>query len=218
MLSINQEGFTTHLPMLCSGFLKLFYQESRGCQKLSVLFVPRLGGGMEIYMIELNTYRLRIICLDLDDMEILKDSTWKYEDKMGFTHSMLIDCGDDIACEFFVLCLNQIEHKLEENLLWYRYWIIVNIVDNRIIGGACFKGTPNDNSEVEIGYKIEKNYQNLGYATEAINKLVEWAFEQPGVKNVIAETDNKNYASQRVLQKIGMYMCYENEGRCHWKI
>ena len=52
-------------------------------------------------MIELWTTRLRLLCLELEDMEILKDSIWKFEDKMEFVHSIPTDHGDEMAGDFY---------------------------------------------------------------------------------------------------------------------
>ena len=47
-------------------------------------------------------------------------------------------------------------------------------------------------------YKRQE-YEHQGYATEAVRAACRWAFEQPGVTAVEAETDPGNTASQAVL-------------------
>ena len=46
-------------------------------------------------------------------------------------------------------------------------------------------------------------FRNRGYTTEAITRLVAWAFEHPDVERVFADTAGDNTASQRVLEKAG---------------
>ncbi|MBR8839229.1 MAG: GNAT family N-acetyltransferase [Stigonema ocellatum SAG 48.90 = DSM 106950] len=50
------------------------------------------------------------------------------------------------------------------------------------------------------------DYQGKGYTTEAVGGLLSWAFEQPQVMSVIAETFPNNAASIRVMEKNGMVL------------
>ncbi len=84
---------------------------------------------------------------------------------------------------------------------WYAVWLIVR-KDGANIGNLSFKGIP-DEGIVEIGYGIAEEYRGFGYATEALETILEWAFDQPGVTSVAAETGPDNLASQRVLEKCG---------------
>ena len=84
---------------------------------------------------------------------------------------------------------------------WYAVWMIEK-QDGTFVGDYSFKGLQADGS-AEIGYGILDAYQGCGYATEAVDAAVKWAFRQPGVRRVEAETDPGNRASQRVLEKCG---------------
>ncbi len=56
----------------------------------------------------------------------------------------------------------------------------------------------------ELGYSLSRMYWNQGFATEAAQAIVEFAFEVIGVTKVKARYDVRNEASGRVMQKIGM--------------
>ncbi len=84
---------------------------------------------------------------------------------------------------------------------WYALWMIVR-KDGSHIGNLSFKGVPEDGI-VELGYGIAEEYRGLGYATEAVETILAWAFDQPGVTSVAAETEQDNAASRRVLEKCG---------------
>ena len=84
---------------------------------------------------------------------------------------------------------------------WYAIWMI-ELKDGTHIGKLCFKGLSADGI-AEIGYGISEEYQNKGYATEAVKVVLEWAFSRPEVTAVEAETDPDNTASKRVLEKCG---------------
>ena len=84
---------------------------------------------------------------------------------------------------------------------WYALWMIVR-KDGKYIGNLSFKGTP-ENGVAELGYGIEEEFRGFGYATEAVETILGWAFDQPGVTSVAAETEAENTASRRVLEKCG---------------
>ena len=70
-----------------------------------------------------------------------------------------------------------------------------------MVADLCFKGGPNAKGEIEIGYGTYPPFTGKGYMTDAIQVLVNWAFEQPGVKTILAETESTNTASHRTLEK-----------------
>ena len=84
---------------------------------------------------------------------------------------------------------------------WYAIWMI-ELKDGSHIGELCFKGLSADGI-AEIGYGISEEYQNNGYATEAVSAVLEWAFSHSEIAAVEAETDTDNIASRRVLEKCG---------------
>ena len=58
--------------------------------------------------------------------------------------------------------------------------------------------------EIEIGYILKKSAWGKGYATEATNRLLKFAFEETPLEELVATTDLENIASQRVLEKCGL--------------
>jgi RimJ/RimL family protein N-acetyltransferase len=54
--------------------------------------------------------------------------------------------------------------------------------------------------------------------TETVKAMCEWAFSQPEVEAVIAETDPDNQASHRVLEKCGMSRFEQSNGSVWWKL
>ena len=84
---------------------------------------------------------------------------------------------------------------------WYAIWII-ELSDGTHIGDLCFKGL-DSNGVAGIGYGVLEEYQGQGYATEAVEAVLRWAFQNPNVTAIEAETDADNAASKRVLEKCG---------------
>ncbi|HEV2726719.1 MAG TPA: GNAT family N-acetyltransferase [Solirubrobacterales bacterium] len=71
-----------------------------------------------------------------------------------------------------------------------------------LVGWGGFKGAPK-NGVAEIGYEIAESRQGKGLATAAAKAMVEEAFADPAVTEVIAHTLPKRNASNRVLEKAG---------------
>jgi [ribosomal protein S5]-alanine N-acetyltransferase len=84
-------------------------------------------------------------------------------------------------------------------------YAVVHRADRRLIGTGGFKGQPNEEGMVEIGYEISKAYQRQGIATEAAYGLIDFAFSQPKVLSVQAHTLAHENASVSVLKKVGMH-------------
>ena len=57
---------------------------------------------------------------------------------------------------------------------------------------------------VEIGWRLDHKYWGHGYATEAAQAALEYAFNTLNLKEVVSFTVPKNIRSRRVMEKIGM--------------
>ena len=82
---------------------------------------------------------------------------------------------------------------------WFNYFIIYG-KDARIAGNCGYKGKPSLEGTVEIGYEIADQYQNRGFATEAVDALLQHAFKHPEVTAVLAHTLPEENASCQVLR------------------
>ena len=58
--------------------------------------------------------------------------------------------------------------------------------------------------QAELGYVLAKVVWGKGYMTEAVQALINWAFQQPTIYRVYATTSVDNAGSQRVMEKAGM--------------
>jgi [ribosomal protein S5]-alanine N-acetyltransferase len=85
--------------------------------------------------------------------------------------------------------------------LWEHGFALVHRDIQSVIGGAGFKGPPDQQGMVEIAYGIVPSYQGRGYATEATAALVAFAFGSGRVRLIRAHTSPTANASTRVLAK-----------------
>lgn len=106
---------------------------------------------------------------------------------------------------------NMLERAPDQVGWWSWFW--VRRSDRRVVGAGGFKGPPGDSGEVEVGYSVVQAEEGQGYATEATGALIRWAFTQPGVSAVAAETFPSNAGSLRVMEKNGLV--YDRPGLEH---
>lgn len=91
---------------------------------------------------------------------------------------------------------------------WPGYFFI-DTHEKVLVGNGGFAGPPAENGVVEIGYEIAPEQQNRGWATEAAQALLAYAFARPEIQAVGAHTLAEPNASNRVLQKLGMQFVAE---------
>ena len=63
---------------------------------------------------------------------------------------------------------------------------------------------------VEIGWRLHKDYWGHGYANEAAQAALQFAFETLALSEVVAFTAVINQPSQKVMQRIGMIDTQDN--------
>ena len=87
---------------------------------------------------------------------------------------------------------------------WSLWYLLLNKYDPPKVIGICgFKGKPDRAGSVEIGYTVLQPFRIQGYATEAVARLVLWAFSHQNVVEVTAETLPHLRQSIRVMEKNG---------------
>ena len=85
---------------------------------------------------------------------------------------------------------------------WWMYFPI-HREDKVLVGCGGYKGGPDADGTVEIGYEITPEYRQQGLATEMAATLVANAFRHEVVRRVTAHTLAFENPSTRILQKLG---------------
>ena len=75
--------------------------------------------------------------------------------------------------------------------------------DKAFIGWCTFNDWNPVFRSASLGYCLNQAVSGHGYATEAARVLLEWAFDTLDLNRVQSETDTRNVASARVLEKLG---------------
>ena len=148
-------------------------------------------------MIELETDRL-----------ILRQ--WKKSDYLAFAEMT----ADPLVMKFFpnVLSKNesdQLASKIESliNDNGWGFWAVELKETSTFIGfvGLHYQDQDIPNSPfIEIGWRLSSNFWGLGYAREAAQAALRFAFEELNETAVYAFTTTINQPSRNVMTKIGM--------------
>jgi RimJ/RimL family protein N-acetyltransferase len=91
---------------------------------------------------------------------------------------------------------------------WTHGFNIVHRENDIVVGHAGFIAPPTANGTAEIAYGVNPEHRGKGYATEAAQALVDYAFESGHVRVVCAHTLPEPNASTRILSKCG----FRNQG------
>jgi GNAT superfamily N-acetyltransferase len=165
-------------------------------------------------MLTIETSRIRLVCLDTAQLGQVVSDPQQLEAALGVVLSR------DVVSPLVVRAIGMKRIKMAgapvADHAWYTYWLLV--VNSSFGAGLVgFKGVPNAEGLVEIGYGIDPVYQGQGLMTEAVQALVSWALAQPSCNGVYAEVKKSNPASSRVLQKAGFIRQRESEEAIYWE-
>lgn len=81
-------------------------------------------------------------------------------------------------------------------------WAVV--YKDKMIGTCGFTKICEDCLSGEVGYVINPKYSGMGIATEAVKRVIEFGFEELGLRRIEAHYMPENVASRRVMEKCGM--------------
>lgn len=83
-------------------------------------------------------------------------------------------------------------------------WIIELKEEKNAIGGINIVRLNKKNSICEIGYCIGSKFWNKGYTTEALNKVLDYLFNECDLYLIEADHTKSNIASGKVMEKCRM--------------
>jgi RimJ/RimL family protein N-acetyltransferase len=100
-----------------------------------------------------------------------------------------------------------LRRRLEDQGNWPRDNIELAVElrsDSCLIGIMRITIVDDANKTADFGYTFNRRYWNNGYATEGTRALLNLAFSRLNLHRVWAACDVRNYASFRVMEKLGM--------------
>jgi ribosomal-protein-alanine N-acetyltransferase len=122
--------------------------------------------------------------------------------------------GDPVAMQYYPEPFNrkEVEEWIERNRQRYQHegyglWAMLLRDKDELIGDCgCYLREIEGRSSVEIAYHVRRDLWGKGYATEAAQACMEYAFTRPDIDRVISLIRPENVQSIRVAEKNGL-MC-----------
>lgn len=87
-------------------------------------------------------------------------------------------------------------------------WAIASKGDDRLIGDVALHAINREQGRAEIGYALHPAHWGQGHARVALGLVLAHAFDVLGLRRVEADTDPRNEASCRLLERLG----FQREG------
>ena len=72
------------------------------------------------------------------------------------------------------------------------------------MGDLALKLDADEPRQAEVGFTLAPAHQGKGYATEALEALLEYAFDSFGLHRVVAITDALNTPAAALLERVGL--------------
>ncbi|QCR31262.1 GNAT family N-acetyltransferase [Lysinibacillus sp. SGAir0095] len=82
-------------------------------------------------------------------------------------------------------------------------WGITLKHEDKVIGSCGFLNTVSNHYRTDIGFELSKEYWGQGIASEAMNEIIQYAFEQTDIQRIQALIEPPNIASQKMVERAG---------------
>lgn len=118
------------------------------------------------------------------------------------------------AMDFWITSTDKNRNHYE----WFTNWEIILKDENVAIGGIGFSGLPDEEGKSMTGYGLDMRYFGKGIASEALQAMIEWAFQNNALKTIVADTPLQHKASHKVLLKNNFVESSRDEALIHWSL
>ena len=146
---------------------------------------------------ELETERLYLKKIDVTYAKNLYDYIYSDIDYYKYYYSLPFENFE----EYYKLVESYDDYYLNGN---YFRWGLVLKETNEMIGIVQFHSKDMLNDACKLGYILGKNYQHNGYMEEALNKIIEFFFNNLPIHRIEAEVVTDNLKSLKLVKKLNM--------------
>lgn len=141
-------------------------------------------------------YANKVLRFYLDDKELFE----KYES----------DRCSNFYTEEYQRNVLHLEYGLALKLRQVRFYVFLKENPDQIIGTICLYDIASVYSKADLGYKFSSRFHHMGYASEAVEKVLDIAFIELNIHRICAHVLEENLPSIRLLEGLG----FEKEGIC----
>lgn len=108
------------------------------------------------------------------------------------------DTADDVRAQIVM-----VQERWER--LGYSWWAFIDREAGRLVGAGCIQNIEgNEANPIEVGWRLRPERWGKGFATEAGQAMLRFAFDDLKVPEVYGVADPENHASLRVMERLGM--------------
>lgn len=149
----------------------------------------------KFYLPQLETERLILRPVNIEDADDMYEYSSKEEvvDFVTFPKHESVEDSKEAIKTFFLS---------RPSKAWPEAFAIVLKENNKMIG-TCDFWPLSDEGCFEMGYVLNPKYWNLGIMSEAGERILDFAFNDYGVRRMELNHIENNYSSQKVALKLG---------------
>jgi RimJ/RimL family protein N-acetyltransferase len=85
---------------------------------------------------------------------------------------------------------------------WFQFAVAL-AESGTLIGDVAMRTRRTDALQAELGFTFASIHQGRGYATEAVRRVLQYAFQRLAMHRVFSRTDLRNLRAQRLLERLG---------------
>jgi ribosomal-protein-alanine N-acetyltransferase len=100
----------------------------------------------------------------------------------------------------------------------FESWMIIKRETSEVIGDLGFKGFNSEEESIDLGYGVIKEERRKGYAEEAVNEIIKWAFSNEIVKEITAKCLTDNVSSINLLTKFKFKSVKTENDMIYWTL
>ena len=157
---------------------------------------------------ELKTKRLLLRPLNISDLDSVHEYTSDSENTV-YRLNLPYNTKEETAC-FLNMVTAEWSKEMPE---FYDFAVILHAKQI----GAVSVALNNDRTIGELACIIHKRYWGNGYAKEAVQTLIDFAFQELKLLKLTAYCDYRNIVSQKLLEKAGLQLENTNRTRTYLK-
>jgi ribosomal-protein-alanine N-acetyltransferase len=141
----------------------------------------------------LTTERLTLRQLSIDDQHNI------FALRSDIEINKYLDREPSKTIEDAINFINKVNDNIKKNNSLY--WVITLTKTKTFVGTICLFDFSNETNSCEIGYELMIKFQGQGIMKEAIEKVIDYAFQTLQFQKIVALTHNRNQHSIKLLTK-----------------
>ncbi|MFL5740416.1 MAG: GNAT family N-acetyltransferase [Flavisolibacter sp.] len=141
----------------------------------------------------LTTERLTLRQLSIDDQQNI------FALRSDKEINKYLDRQTSKTIEDAINFINKVDDNIKKNNSVY--WVITLTKTKTFVGTICLFDFSSEKRSCEIGYELMTKFQGQGIMKEAVEKVIEYAFQTLQFRTLVAFTHNGNQNSTKLLTK-----------------